>query len=636
MSSTLSEPVRTSRRIRPSSYRLLASIAVALVFVLLALTPFAHRLENTSALSLLYTLRGPRNPPPGALIVAIDRASLEWLRALGQGGIEPPPDLGRCLPLRDRVELARVRGPGDLPRVLHACFVDALRALSVPVIVLDILFSVPTDPEGDQRLATALRMHGATAVLVGFERSTVAEGGAELLVEREVQPFALLRVSAGGLGGFPVTRSSGPVYGYWRALPGFHDTPSLIEEALRLFGAATVPESAEESFRYLWYYGEPGSIQTISLREVIEGSVRENLPPALSRSVVFVGASDPRSTNFPDSFPTFFPSRFGAEVSGVELAATAFLNRLEGRELRRLAPRGEALVVFAFCLVLSHIALAGRRFTFLLIVSLALLYIAAVSWLFSDQQLFLPLAVPIYVALPVIFLIAIIARYQLARALIMRLTPAPVGRRLLTGRVADPREASAKGDATVVFCDLIGSTSIGEQLPELTFSALLNQFFELTTHTIERHHGFVTAFTGDGLVALFRQLEAGTDHPVHACRAVLETVDAIGRMNLQNAARGLPPLAARFGLNSGQVAEGEIGSEGRFNFSVLGDVVNLGARLEQLGKVLFPGETVILLGSSTRAHIEGKGFQIEDCGMQVIAGRKTGENVFRLLSETQN
>ena len=89
----------------------------------------------------------------------------------------------------------------------------------------------------------------------------------------------------------------------------------------------------------------------------------------------------------------------------------------------------------------------------------------------------------------------------------------------------------------------------------------------------------------------------------------------------------------RFGLNSGEVAEGEIGAQERFNFSVMGDVVNLAARLEQLGKTLFPGDkNVILIGASTRSRVEGRGVVIENCGLQSIIGRKMKENVYRLAS----
>ena len=95
--------------------------------------------------------------------------------------------------------------------------------------------------------------------------------------------------------------------------------------------------------------------------------------------------------------------------------------------------------------------------------------------------------------------------------------------------------------------------------------------------------------------------------------------------------RGLPALHMRVGVNSGEVAEGEIGARDRFNFSVVGDGVNLAARLEQMGKTLFPGEPdVVLVGEATRDLAAGAGFGFRDCGEREIRGRERRERVFRL------
>ena len=87
-------------------------------------------------------------------------------------------------------------------------------------------------------------------------------------------------------------------------------------------------------------------------------------------------------------------------------------------------------------------------------------------------------------------------------------------------------------------------------------------------------------------------------------------------------------------MNSGEVAEGEIGARDRFNFSVVGDAVNLAARLEQMGKILFPGENdVALAGEATQAMAAGSGLAFVDCGLCEIRGRERKERVFRLRTE---
>jgi adenylate cyclase len=612
---------------------MILGLVTAACLVLVAISPTMHRVENQYGLGLLYLLRGPVPAPSGAVIVAVDGDTIEWLRALGRGDSHPPATLRHCLSSRFIRELAHVRGPGDLPRATHACLLRNLLRLGVPVVAFDILFAVPGDAEGDSLLAQALRAHGTTALLVGFRRSTIVEHGAELLVDREIQPFALLRESAAAVGAFPVTRTRGPTYGYLRQLPRFNDTGSLIDAALFLRSPALASTSSAQSgmFRYLWHYGPAGTIDTISMRAVLTDEVPEEFRLKARRSVAFVGASDPRSANFPDTFASFFPGRFGAEVSGVELAATAFLNQLEGHNVRRLRAAGEAALVGALGLTLSFVAFARRRFALPLILGITVLYTFAASEMFSRDELFLPIAVPVFLAAPMAFVLAIISKYRLARTLIARLAPAPVARRLLSRATVDPRGQSDAGEATVVFFDIIGSMQIGEMLPELEFRTLMNSFFEVVTGAIERHRGFVSAFAGDGLVAVFRRSEIGIEHPVQACRAVADALHDLERMNVINQARSLPALSVRVGVNSGQVAEGEIGAHDRFNFSVLGDTVNLAARLEQLGKVMFPGDrNVVLIGAATRRGIEAEDFAITDCGWQSVPGRNKEENVFRL------
>jgi adenylate cyclase len=194
------------------------------------------------------------------------------------------------------------------------------------------------------------------------------------------------------------------------------------------------------------------------------------------------------------------------------------------------------------------------------------------------------------------------------------------------------RDAAISHEATVVFFDLVGSSAIGEQLPPTDFSQLLNTYFDTVTAIVERHRGLVSGFFGDGIMAVFTESLRGRNHAELGCRAALEAVRGIASINAANAESGLPPLRMRMGLNSGSVAEGEIGARDRFNFSVVGDVVNLAARLERLGKTLLPDQAeVILVGRATRLMAAGGDLVFIDCGTHPIPGRERPEQVYRLV-----
>jgi adenylate cyclase len=261
----------------------------------------------------------------------------------------------------------------------------------------------------------------------------------------------------------------------------------------------------------------------------------------------------------------------------------------------------------------------------------ALSYLAAAALVFSSLRLFLPVATPVFVVAPAALLVAIFIRYRFARALTMRLAPAPVAKRMLA-KVTDHRDMAVSHEATVVFFDLIGSSGIGERLSPLDFSRLLNTYFDTVTVIVERHRGLISGYIGDGIMAVFRDSIRGQNHAVLACHAAVAAIRGISDVNTSNARNHFPQLRVRIGINSGRVAEGEIGARDRFNFSVVGDVVNLAARLERLGKRLFPGETnIVLVGRTTQRMCEHADLEFVDCGMRAIEGRERQEQVYRLI-----
>jgi adenylate cyclase len=265
----------------------------------------------------------------------------------------------------------------------------------------------------------------------------------------------------------------------------------------------------------------------------------------------------------------------------------------------------------------------------------AILYVAASLYAFAKLRLFMPIASPVFVAAPVTFVIAILVRYRFVRSLIMRLEPAPIARRMLA-KMRSERGTAISGEATVVFFDLIGSTAIGEKIAPVAFSTLLNNYHETVTRAVGQYRGFVSAYSGDGVTAVFTSEDAGSDHAVRACRSALAVVRELQVVNATNTTAGLPALSTRIGINSGIVAEGEMGARDRFNFSVVGDVVNLAARLEQLGKTLFPGEKdIILVGRSTVQMAEKKDLSFLNCGTCAIQGRESPESVYRLSAKQE-
>ncbi|MDW8371162.1 MAG: CHASE2 domain-containing protein, partial [Geminicoccaceae bacterium] len=138
-------PPRRTRRGGPalpesSALRhLVLALAIGIAGAVAALTPWAHRVEETYGLYALFTLRGPQPPPEAIEIVGLDEASLERLRALPADPRAWPGPLGTCAERFERLEAIReLRSLDRIPRVLHACLVETLRARGARAIVFDI------------------------------------------------------------------------------------------------------------------------------------------------------------------------------------------------------------------------------------------------------------------------------------------------------------------------------------------------------------------------------------------------------------------------------------------------------------------------------------------------------------------
>lgn len=143
---------------------------------------------------------------------------------------------------------------------------------------------------------------------------------------------------------------------------------------------------------------------------------------------------------------------------------------------------------------------------------------------------------------------------------------------------------------TVLFADLSGFTTLLEKSDPETVRELVNACFDRLVPIIESHQGVVDQFVGDALLALFGAPVAHEDDPAQACRAALDLLEAIEDLNAE---RNLN-LGMHIGINSGMVLAGGIGSRGRQQYSVLGDAVNLGSRLQdaaERGEIFVGAET---------------------------------------------
>ena len=186
---------------------------------------------------------------------------------------------------------------------------------------------------------------------------------------------------------------------------------------------------------------------------------------------------------------------------------------------------------------------------------------------------------------------------------------------------------------TSVFCDLSGSTEMGERAEAETVFDLMRSYFDAARTALERHGGAVEKFIGDAVVGMFGVPEAHEDDALRACRAALEIQERIASLNVDLNERFEAQIAVRIGVNTGEVVAGDAARREMFasgDAVVLGDAVNVAARLEQAAA---PGE--ILLGEATYRLIRDA-VTVEPVEPIRAKGKSQPLSAYRLLEATSH
>jgi class 3 adenylate cyclase len=179
-------------------------------------------------------------------------------------------------------------------------------------------------------------------------------------------------------------------------------------------------------------------------------------------------------------------------------------------------------------------------------------------------------------------------------------------------------------DASVLFCDIRGFTTLAESQPPEETIELLNTYYALMFDAISGHGGIVTMMMGDGLMAVFGAPLPLPDHGRSAVDAALEMIDLVELFDVERVAVGKAPIAIGIGIASGEMVAGYAGTNQRAAYTCIGDTVNLAARLEAHTKV---AQRPILIDRATRDRL-GERVDVEPLGSVQFKGKTADVDVF--------
>jgi len=300
------------------------------------------------------------------------------------------------------------------------------------------------------------------------------------------------------------------------------------------------------------------------------------------------------------------------------------------RPLPRAARALLSLLLFGACLlaVVKLGILRGGTASSALLGAWAVLSL----WAFVRANLLLPLVAPLVAGavgatggVAGLYFSVERRRRQLRRLFERYVSPEVL--REITARPDEVRLGGEEVEATIMFCDLQGFTTLSEGLRPAQVVELLNRYLGKAVEVIKGHGGTVDKFIGDGIMAFFGAPIKHADHPRRAVEAALDLQEAVAReVNPELERLGLPRIKVRVGIHTGPVVVGNVGSPERMEYTAIGDTVNVASRLEGLNKEF---GTSIIVGETTFERLDG-GYKAKPLGEVRVRGREEPLKVFAI------
>jgi adenylate cyclase len=671
---------------------LVRGVAVGALSVVAGLSflamPLGIGVEEWAGLGLLFKLRGPRTPPSDVVVVAIDRPAAEalglplnaarWPRsyhadlidALHQGGAavivfdvvfdEPgtPFDDRRLAesmqragtvllaqqllresvtaagrdprtssepfhverlasPLPSLAQAAAGVAPFPLPKVpvqvsrYWTFKAGAGNAPSLPVVAFHVYAR-----EAHASLVAGVRAAGGTppagippdgAALARTGRAEETVRALREAVERDPAVPAKLRSTA-------------------LALPPHAGDPRqrrLLERLVRLYGGPASP--------YLDFYGPSRTIATVPYDLALLRTTAGGKPIDVRGKAVFIGLSAHTAAEQKDGVHTVFSEPNGLDLSGVEIAATAFGNLLEGRSVRPLTAGAQVALAIGWGLLLGLLAwrLPPLASAALLLLA-AGFYLAVAQSRFAAGGLWLPLVGPLALQAPVAFAASVLWRHRDTRREREHLTTAlahylpPRIAEELAREIGDVRAADQLVFGTCLSTDAHQYTTLSETMDPAELSALMNRYYAVLFEPVKQHGGLVQDVVGDSMLAVWATSKPDASLRSRACLAALDIASAVDRFNLESGRLALP---TRLGLHSGRLLLGSVGAIDHYEYRAVGDIVNTATRLEGLNKHL---GTRILVSADVLDGLPG--LSSRELGAFLLAGKSRPVLVHELLA----
>ena len=538
----------------------------------------------------------------------------------------------------DEPSFAALKQAWPWPRAWHGQLLDRLKEAGAAVVAFDVVFAEPSaDARQDEAFAAAIHRFGPVVLAADLVYTETPAARQWLRVE-PLPAFVAAGASA-GIASVDLDPDSA-----LRRIPTYRDAFwKVIIERFRTSHPEMADAPAATPDLRINYRGGPRTYTYIPYYQMLDPDrhLPSNWREFLKDNIVLIGRNSHSGLDIgmaqADLFATPFLRSRRELTPGVEIQATLVDNLISGDPRRELPALWSHLATLLSALF-AHFAM--RRWQPLRSGLVAAGGVAALGGggylLFTAQLLWLPVASAVLAVLLIYLAQGGVAywferrqRQQIKNAFSLYVSP-----EVVEEVIANPERLRLGGErreVTVMFTDLAGFTSISEMMSPESVATLLNRHLTDMTEIIHRERGTVDKFIGDAVMAFWGAPLADPEQSVHATRAALAMQESMARLRWEILAEGGPALHMRIGLHRGECIVGNMGSEQRFDYSAIGDTVNLASRLEGANK---PYGTGILL-SQTVADAVADVIPVRPVDIVRVKGKTQGVAIFTPCDSTE-
>jgi adenylate cyclase len=683
----------------------LLGVAAGILGIIASSTPVGLYLEENFGLEILFRLRGHRTPPPDVVVVSIDKESADrldqdpdvanWPRFLHARLTETLAERGAAVIAFDVFFEEYADLEGDLAfaeamrKVNNVVLCERLQSEKVfltdvrgrPAGEVKIARKIPPIPLlADASVATSSYPLPKVPVKVSRDwtfRDTVGDTPAPTLPVVAFQLYALpaaddflrllgevfpARAEKLPRSGEEMVRSRG-VGGMIREIREIFEKDPLAEKKMldAMDGLPLQPADPQKRrilrslihlygggvSKFLNFYGPIRTIPTIPFYRALElgGTTGPGNPSSgeVAGKAVFVGSSESRQLSQKDGFYTVYTKENGVDLSGVEIAATAFANLVEDMPIRPLPFHYHVATLIAWALGVGILSFGFRpAFAIPGVAALSLLYLGAAEYGFATAGVWVPVVFPLVFQGPIVLLGAVTWNYvdlhrqrkHFRRAFEQYLPVHVVDE--LAENVSGLQVSNRLVNGICLATDAEQYTSLAESLDPKDLAGFMNRYYEAVFDPIKRRGGMVSNVVGDSMLALWLTAKDDTTPLTNACQAALEISGAMrefrqSQEKIFRQSQEKIALPTRIGLHSGEILLGNLGAGHHFEYRPVGDIVNTATRIEGLNKYL--GTRILV--SREVCSIEN-GFLTRDLGMFLLAGKSRPINVHELVARLED